>query len=137
MRQFNDKGGQYETRGMIGAKVQHYTDWASNRKSSNTYKGEGNSQYFSSRHNQLLNWFPLPFLELRISAIIVTSAIMITSTFLILSSIALGISATAVNPLHHSPANSFTLGFFGTPEIRDSINLKVKGKVSFNNFILV
>ncbi|OBT71104.1 hypothetical protein VF21_09515 [Pseudogymnoascus sp. 05NY08] len=64
MRQFNDKGGQYEIRGMTGAKVQHYTDWASNWKASNTYK-----------------------------------------------------------------ANPFTLGFFGTPEIRDSINLKVKGKI--------
>lgn len=56
---------------------------------------------------------------------------MIPSTLLLLSSIALGISATAVDSHHQSPANSLTLGFFGTPEIRDSIHLKVKGKVSF------
>ncbi|KFX98243.1 hypothetical protein V490_02393 [Pseudogymnoascus sp. VKM F-3557] len=55
---------------------------------------------------------------------------MIPSTLLLLSSIALGISATAVDSHHQSPAkNSLTLGFFGTSEIRDSIHLKVKGKI--------
>lgn len=57
---------------------------------------------------------------------------MIRSTlFLILSSLALEISATGIDLYKHSPANPFTLGFYGTPETRHPIPLKVKGKVIF------
>lgn len=115
MRQFN---------GISGTNIQRYGG-ASDGDSSNTYKGESNPPPLSDYLDQLLNQLQLPLLVSQVS-------IMFPSTLLVLSSIALGISGTAVDLHHHSPVNPITLGFFGAPEIRDSINLKVKGKVNSN-----
>lgn len=125
MRQFNDDGGQYEIKGMSGANVQHGTDKP--HMAMATLPMPINTEVIPSLYliTIISRWisFDCPFLS-KIS-------IMFPSTVLVLFSIALGISATAVDLHHQSPANPFTLGFFGTPEIRDSINLKVKGKVKF------
>lgn len=108
--------------GISGTNIQQYGE-ASDGDSSNTYKGESNPRPLSDYLDHLLNQLQLPLLVSQIS-------IMLPSTLLVLSSVALGISGTAVDLHHHSPENPITLGFFGTPEIRDSINLKVKGKVN-------
>lgn len=124
MRQFNDKGGQYEIRGMSGTNAQHSTAEPHMATLPMPIKTEAIPSLYLV--TIISHWISsnCPFLS-RISTI------MFPSTVLVLSSIALGISATAADLHHHSLANPFTLGFFGTPEIRDSINLKVKGKVKF------
>lgn len=131
MRQFSERGGQYEIRRMSGANsVQHNSDELQKGDSSNTYKDESSfplSVWLTLSVNVSV---ALPFLEPHIFII------MVPSTFLILTSIALGINATVVDPHHQSPANPFTLGFFDTPEIRGPINLKVEGKVNFANSYL-